>query len=281
MLAQPYVLKGCFGAAYIHALLSKAFHIRASERVLVFSNNVSAPDGTRHQVNWVLGALLAEVIHKGPGKAGGGGSPGGSSSSSSSSSGSSGGGGSSSGPGEGESGGSGILGRGGGPKDSGPTTSGEGEGEGGGAGQAGGTGGRAAPWRRRALVALAAAWVVVTVAVLLLHLDCVARVLSGQRAGPQQGSDDAEPQPQPQATVFEAADAVASPLLRLATFNLPSEPSPSRTPMRLRSALGSPSLEPVAPAGQPLAPSGFFASILARLHAAPGSEPAPPRAPTT
>ncbi|KAG2442008.1 hypothetical protein HYH02_009800 [Chlamydomonas schloesseri] len=60
---EEHALKLCFGAAYIHTMLSKGFKLSAAEAAhLRFSNWVTRPDGTQVEVNWVLGALLAEVV---------------------------------------------------------------------------------------------------------------------------------------------------------------------------------------------------------------------------
>ncbi|KAG2440754.1 hypothetical protein HXX76_003611 [Chlamydomonas incerta] len=60
---EDHALKLCFGAAYIHTMLSKGFKLSAEEAAhLRFSNWVTRVDGTQVEVNWVLGALLAEVV---------------------------------------------------------------------------------------------------------------------------------------------------------------------------------------------------------------------------
>ncbi|PNW80812.1 hypothetical protein CHLRE_07g330600v5 [Chlamydomonas reinhardtii] len=60
---EDHALKLCFGAAYIHTMLSKGFRLSPQEAArLRFSNWVTRADGSQVEVNWVLGALLAEVV---------------------------------------------------------------------------------------------------------------------------------------------------------------------------------------------------------------------------
>lgn len=62
-VAEEYALKVCFGAAWVHALLSKGLALSPREAAhLRFTNTVARPDGTKVEVNWVLGALLVEVV---------------------------------------------------------------------------------------------------------------------------------------------------------------------------------------------------------------------------
>ncbi|GFR51859.1 hypothetical protein Agub_g14332, partial [Astrephomene gubernaculifera] len=62
-VSEDHVLKVCFGAAYIHTLLTRAFRMGPREEGLLrFANAVERPDGSQVEVNWVLGALLVELI---------------------------------------------------------------------------------------------------------------------------------------------------------------------------------------------------------------------------
>ncbi|EFJ48169.1 hypothetical protein VOLCADRAFT_91259 [Volvox carteri f. nagariensis] len=58
-VSEEHILKVCFGSAYIYTLLRQGFHMGPREAAyLRFSNAVERPDGSRVEVNWVLGALM-------------------------------------------------------------------------------------------------------------------------------------------------------------------------------------------------------------------------------
>ncbi|GIL83577.1 hypothetical protein Vretifemale_12367, partial [Volvox reticuliferus] len=64
-VSEEYILKVCFGSAYIYTLISQGFRMGSREAAyLRFSNQVERPDGSMVEVNWVLGALLAELTAK-------------------------------------------------------------------------------------------------------------------------------------------------------------------------------------------------------------------------
>eukprot|EP00798_Chlamydomonas_sp_ICE-L_P014561 gene14561-20602_t len=59
---EEYLMKSCFGAAYIYVVLNRGFGITKAESRLLYSNSVRSPEGLDSRVNWVLGALLVYVI---------------------------------------------------------------------------------------------------------------------------------------------------------------------------------------------------------------------------
>ncbi|GLI64384.1 hypothetical protein VaNZ11_007650 [Volvox africanus] len=64
-VSEEYILKVCFGSAYIYTLLRQGFRMGSREAAyLRFSNRVERPDGSMVEVNWVLGALLVELTAK-------------------------------------------------------------------------------------------------------------------------------------------------------------------------------------------------------------------------
>ncbi|GIL52170.1 hypothetical protein Vafri_8106 [Volvox africanus] len=66
-VSEEYILKVCFGSAYIYTLLKQGFRMGSREATyLRFSNQVERPDGSLVEVNWVLGALLVELTAKQP-----------------------------------------------------------------------------------------------------------------------------------------------------------------------------------------------------------------------
>lgn len=56
------MLKACFGSSYIYTLLKDGFHVPEAARFITYTNIVENRAGEKLDVNWVLGALLVEVL---------------------------------------------------------------------------------------------------------------------------------------------------------------------------------------------------------------------------
>ncbi|MEW5319058.1 MAG: hypothetical protein WDW38_010234 [Sanguina aurantia] len=59
---EEHVLKACFGSSYIYTLLKDGFHVPETATFVTYTNIVENAAGEKLDVNWVLGALLVEVI---------------------------------------------------------------------------------------------------------------------------------------------------------------------------------------------------------------------------
>lgn len=55
-------MKACFGSSYMYTLLKDGFHVPEAARFVTYTNIVENRAGEKLDVNWVLGALLVEVL---------------------------------------------------------------------------------------------------------------------------------------------------------------------------------------------------------------------------
>lgn len=61
-IQEQYMLRYCFGATYIVALLDEGIGFHRRKHKLVFTNKVQRPDGSSLELDWALGAVLTHLM---------------------------------------------------------------------------------------------------------------------------------------------------------------------------------------------------------------------------